>query len=64
MQQKRIRKLTSKKKNKSDGSYNSIKLHLNIDNLMGMGYAWMVNHLYEHQGFMSSLEMIECTKKL
>ncbi len=29
---------------------------------MEMGYAWMVNHIYEHQGVRGSLEMIECTK--
>jgi len=54
MQQKRIRKLSSKRKNMGDGSYNSTKLHLNIDNLMEMGYAWMVNHIHECQGIILS----------
>jgi hypothetical protein len=63
MQQQRIKKLSFKRKNMGDGSYNSTKLQLNNDNLMEMGYAWMVNHIYEHQGVMSSFEMIECTKK-
>ncbi len=46
-----------------DGSYNSTKLHLNINNLMEMGYALMVNHIYEHHGVMNNLEMMEYTKK-
>jgi hypothetical protein len=41
-----------------DRSYDSTKLHLNIHNLMEMGYAWMVNHIYKRQGIMNSLEMI------
>jgi hypothetical protein len=46
-----------------DGNYNSTKLHLN-NNLMEMVYAWMVNHIHEHQGIMSNFEMINCTKNI
>lgn len=58
IQQQIIKELSSKKNNMDDRSYNSTKLHLNIHNLMEMGCAWMVNHIYKHQGIMSSLEMI------
>jgi hypothetical protein len=58
IQQQIIKELSSKRKNMGDRSYNSTKLHLNIHNLMEMGYAWMVNHIYKRQGIMSSLEMI------
>jgi hypothetical protein len=63
LQQQIIRNLSFKRKNMGDGSYNSTKLHLNINNLMEMGYALMVNHIYEHHGVMNNLEMMEYTKK-